>query len=800
MKLWIIIGITVALVIILIVTSNRRHITQKQASILTDYFSDVMRMMRTPNDKYLVDKNLNNIPIYVINLPRSKERLQNVREQQEYYGVKNLHIVEAVDGRRIRNKKEDIITFDEGGEIKFKNNDDAVSLGEIGCTLSHLKTIKHCYDKGYDYVLILEDDISFAITPLWDKPLIDILNSAPAGWEFLALYLACSTKIDKTYINYQDYQCWGMVAYIINKKGCETLLRQVYDTQTQEFILDKNITNRHNIAADLYIPYLVKAYCYHKSLFTPLNNFHEMNSTIHTTHTQQHITSTFEHIKPLYASVLKKAKIPKILHIIWIGDKLPPLSIRSWTVDFVKTYPDWIVKTWNDSDIKQLGLINQRSYDMMKEWCGKADVARYEILYRYGGMYMDADTVWLGNPIHPDLISGLFNVFRERPDCIANTWFSCVPNHPFLKQIINAIPERVDKGEPAWISTGPKLLHKIHSELEEFLHPNDIHFCEWDLVICPGKKSKTTMGWHGINDSNVDKILSECKTTKALCFHWGLSTNKFHASSIHGKQKDISGSNLVNIKFPTEEVDIFVQKDSSYLSHFRELSTHETKLRGIVRSLIAYGDISKNIIDCGAYIGDNALPWASLISGDVYAFDPCAKKCQFLEKVSQLNEISNLKIFQTGLSDKKETIITDDNYGFNVSYLNKSSGKGASAVFETLDSLYKNGSVTNVDFVHLDVEGYENKVLIGATEFIRDLKPLITVEIHPHHLELGDCVQVLNTLENMGYDCYVIDEICGDVKTCRNVLCIPFGKIIRYDLKKLTKVRSSTILSVIPNQ
>jgi len=153
--------------------------------------------------------------------------------------------------------------------------------------------------------------------------------------------------------------------------------------------------------------------------------------------------------------------IPKIIHIIWIGHKERPKQIFSWIKNFIEKNKDWEVKIWGNQEIEDLKLINKTQYNQMKEYCGKADIARYEILYRYGGMYIDADTIWL-NPINNNLLKGSLNLTYEKEDLILNGWFSCVKEHPFLKMVIDEIPKR-DMNDPAWICVGPKLLTDVYN-------------------------------------------------------------------------------------------------------------------------------------------------------------------------------------------------------------------------------------------------------------------------------------------------------------------------------------------------
>jgi|TARA_B100001971_G_scaffold208533_1_gene230506 mannosyltransferase OCH1-like enzyme len=80
----------------------------------------------------------------------------------------------------------------------------------------------------------------------------------------------------------------------------------------------------------------------------------------------------------------------KVIHIIWIGDvPFPRFCNRSYE----HHNPGWAVKVWTDDNIPK--LYNQEIYDKVTHPAYKADIARLEILYEYGGLYVDADTVCL---------------------------------------------------------------------------------------------------------------------------------------------------------------------------------------------------------------------------------------------------------------------------------------------------------------------------------------------------------------------------------------------------------------------
>ena len=97
--------------------------------------------------------------------------------------------------------------------------------------------------------------------------------------------------------------------------------------------------------------------------------------------------------------VRQEKKIPKIIHQMWIG-KNPNPFVKEMQ-DWKEKNPDYEYKLWTDDNIPKLR--NQKQYDEIKQWCGKGDILRYELLYDYGGIYLDSDTVCV-NPLDDFLL------------------------------------------------------------------------------------------------------------------------------------------------------------------------------------------------------------------------------------------------------------------------------------------------------------------------------------------------------------------------------------------------------------
>jgi len=82
--------------------------------------------------------------------------------------------------------------------------------------------------------------------------------------------------------------------------------------------------------------------------------------------------------------------IPKIIHHIWLGSDLPEeykFYIESWKTH----HPAWKHYLWTDKHIKELNLFNIKLFNKTKNNGQKSDILRYELLYRFGGIYVDTD-------------------------------------------------------------------------------------------------------------------------------------------------------------------------------------------------------------------------------------------------------------------------------------------------------------------------------------------------------------------------------------------------------------------------
>ena len=83
-------------------------------------------------------------------------------------------------------------------------------------------------------------------------------------------------------------------------------------------------------------------------------------------------------------------KIPKIIHQIWLGSPFPE-KYRAFQASWQQHHPDWEYRLWTDKELAEFPLVHRDLFEASHNYGEKSDIARYEILYRFGGVYVDTD-------------------------------------------------------------------------------------------------------------------------------------------------------------------------------------------------------------------------------------------------------------------------------------------------------------------------------------------------------------------------------------------------------------------------
>jgi LmbE family N-acetylglucosaminyl deacetylase len=170
-----------------------------------------------------------------------------------------------------------------------------------------------------------------------------------------------------------------------------------------------------------------------------------------------------EHAMNEVIYVQQKREIPKIIHQIWFGKPVEKMDAnRKKLVDSVKKVAErngFVYKLWTNADLSQKNFPlvweeMQRSIEAGKKvnqsrFAQVADLARYEIIHRFGGVYLDS-LFEIGDAFCAEIVANNKSkliVANEDPcglECVSkngkylsNGFFASVPGSICLKRLLH---------------------------------------------------------------------------------------------------------------------------------------------------------------------------------------------------------------------------------------------------------------------------------------------------------------------------------------------------------------------------
>lgn len=163
--------------------------------------------------------------------------------------------------------------------------------------------------------------------------------------------------------------------------------------------------------------------------------------------------------------------IPKIMHVIWIGDesKRPDEWLQTWR----DKHPDWEYKIWGNKELESHDWNNRELIDFYLSkgrYNGVADCMRYQILYEEGGFVHEADSICLEpiDELFTDARYDAYGVYENeivRPGLISPLYGASKGNK-FAKMLMDNLPTTPPKDasglwlEP-WLVTGNVYMMKM---------------------------------------------------------------------------------------------------------------------------------------------------------------------------------------------------------------------------------------------------------------------------------------------------------------------------------------------------
>jgi inositol phosphorylceramide mannosyltransferase catalytic subunit len=196
--------------------------------------------------------------------------------------------------------------------------------------------------------------------------------------------------------------------------------------------------------------------------------------------------------------------IPRIIHQTWKSERLPP-AFRSFQETWRRHHPGWEYRFYDDEACRR--IVGEGFPELLPLYDGcphavqRADIFRYLVVAREGGLYADMDMECLRN-VEP-LLEGRRAVFgvedRLSPrrarrlnlrhgERIANFIFAAEPDHPLFREIIGKLEELPgpwNMEQEVLETTGPGMLTDLVQDRRDAL----------DLTVLPRSCWAPRDGW-----------------------------------------------------------------------------------------------------------------------------------------------------------------------------------------------------------------------------------------------------------------------------------------------------------------
>lgn len=217
--------------------------------------------------------------------------------------------------------------------------------------------------------------------------------------------------------------------------------------------------------------------------------------------------------------------IPKIIHYCWVGGKPKPQSVLYCIESWKRCCPDYEIREWNESNYDFTKNEYMRQAYEAKKWGFVPDYARLDIVYEYGGIYLDTDVEMLRSfdeLLEQDGFMGFENTGDGEYFVNCGHGFGAVPHHEVIRSsrdLYDTISFLNEDGTPNLLASP----HFTTQSLREFglvqenrdqqLSGMTVYASD---VLCPknfrtGKIKKTlrTVSIHHFTASWVDEKIKE---------------------------------------------------------------------------------------------------------------------------------------------------------------------------------------------------------------------------------------------------------------------------------------------------
>ena len=230
----------------------------------------------------------------------------------------------------------------------------------------------------------------------------------------------------------------------------------------------------------------------------------------------------------------------------------------------------------------------------------------------------------------------------------------------------------------------------------------------------------------------------------------------FHYAYVAIKKIKLQNSNDHIVSVNGYKLNV-IPGDLGISSELLMFKTHEPLTTNLLSK-----ELKKDMVclDVGGNIGYYTLLESNIIgdNGKVIAIEPSPPNFQHLMKNLEIQDTKNVEAYNFAAGDVDGTVnflvYQESNGSFTIPDGETTNLPGELIKVEAkrLDTFLDELNIDHVDFVRMDVEGYEFHIIQGMKDTIQKSKPMFQIEVHASLLGKEGTQNFLKHFQNLGYE------------------------------------------------
>jgi mannosyltransferase OCH1-like enzyme len=213
----------------------------------------------------------------------------------------------------------------------------------------------------------------------------------------------------------------------------------------------------------------------------------------------------------------KSKLIPKIIHYFWFGGNPVPEEYQKNIDGWKRLNPEYEIRCWNEDNYDFSSIAyTKEAYQSGKEFLMfVTDYARLDVLYRYGGIYLDTD-VELIKPLDELLYNKAFIGIEENSQLNSGSAIGAVPGHQMIRKLMECYEKLHFLDESGKIQKKFNTYHETKCFIENGYRMVNKYQVVNDMVCFP-RDLFMPICFAGMEDCYTEKTISVHKINPEEC-------------------------------------------------------------------------------------------------------------------------------------------------------------------------------------------------------------------------------------------------------------------------------------------